>query len=436
MCRIGQKHFLALAVKMTVVVRREIREFFAGKRGKTSSNRPFCMVKQGKGKFKMVAADYRGRRTYKRRCHNEDVKRDTLTGDASYLPKPEAHILSTRIGDKNNLPAAKHSPVKFGRRYKQRVGSFGVLRAFTAGMQGRGERETPEETRRTAASSGTIRTCENPGATPPEVKPDSHWWEASSLTATPPQTRPYGENFPNGARSHVICEPSGWPRVTTRFAICRTLLSVALKKGGFLEGEPPLHCLSGTAGLRRGRRSAAGQFKLSRQVHLPATMGDTRKYFQPTYFVLASSVTFPLCNAQRSCIQYLASSPAAFPGGTVNTKMARRVQSLIKIPEVTLNFVHEVNAFGSELDAFEDAVKSLFNELLHADPLEDLDENVFTATSTYSPATHSANYQNIRKLTTLHLNRITNLPADKSANLQSVKQFVNTLNKNAHDLKG
>ncbi|KAJ8876808.1 hypothetical protein PR048_021255 [Dryococelus australis] len=36
--------------------------------------------------------------------------------------------------------------------------------------------------------SSTIPTCENPGATPPDIEPGSSRWEASSLTTTPPQT--------------------------------------------------------------------------------------------------------------------------------------------------------------------------------------------------------------------------------------------------------
>ncbi|KAJ8868528.1 hypothetical protein PR048_030056 [Dryococelus australis] len=42
---------------------------------------------------------------------------------------------------------------------------------FSAVLRGRGKREIPEETRRPAASSGTIRTCGDPGATPPGTAP-------------------------------------------------------------------------------------------------------------------------------------------------------------------------------------------------------------------------------------------------------------------------
>ncbi|KAJ8866487.1 hypothetical protein PR048_032330 [Dryococelus australis] len=49
-------------------------------------------------------------------------------------------------------------------------------------QHGRGKREIPEKTCRTAASS-------NPGATPPEIEPVSPMWEVSSLTTTPPRPR-------------------------------------------------------------------------------------------------------------------------------------------------------------------------------------------------------------------------------------------------------
>ncbi|KAJ8872105.1 hypothetical protein PR048_025706 [Dryococelus australis] len=47
-------------------------------------------------------------------------------------------------------------------------------------LKGGGRRETPGKTRRPAASSGTIPTCEHPGSTPPWIKPGSPWWEATA----------------------------------------------------------------------------------------------------------------------------------------------------------------------------------------------------------------------------------------------------------------
>ncbi|KAJ8881071.1 hypothetical protein PR048_017544 [Dryococelus australis] len=57
-----------------------------------------------------------------------------------------------------------------------------------AGIQGRGKWETSEKTRIPEASSSTIPTGENPGATPPGIEPGSPPWEASSLTTTPPKS--------------------------------------------------------------------------------------------------------------------------------------------------------------------------------------------------------------------------------------------------------
>ncbi|KAJ8880256.1 hypothetical protein PR048_016722 [Dryococelus australis] len=55
----------------------------------------------------------------------------------------------------------------------------------SAGMKGRGKRETSEKIRRpAAASSGTIPTCENQVIWP-EIEPGSPWWETSVLTVQP-----------------------------------------------------------------------------------------------------------------------------------------------------------------------------------------------------------------------------------------------------------
>ncbi|KAJ8866243.1 hypothetical protein PR048_032086 [Dryococelus australis] len=51
------------------------------------------------------------------------------------------------------------------------------------------KQETSEKTRRLVALSGTIPTCENSGAAPPEIKPGSLRWEASSLPTTSPRPR-------------------------------------------------------------------------------------------------------------------------------------------------------------------------------------------------------------------------------------------------------
>ncbi|KAJ8891836.1 hypothetical protein PR048_004390 [Dryococelus australis] len=54
-----------------------------------------------------------------------------------------------------------------------------------AGIQGRGKQEIPEKTRRPAASSGTIPTCENQGVTPPGIERASPRMETCGLTTTP-----------------------------------------------------------------------------------------------------------------------------------------------------------------------------------------------------------------------------------------------------------
>ncbi|KAJ8895831.1 hypothetical protein PR048_001170 [Dryococelus australis] len=51
-------------------------------------------------------------------------------------------------------------------------------------MPNGGKRESPENTNRPAASSGTIPTYENLGVTQPGIKPDSPWWQASKQQRT------------------------------------------------------------------------------------------------------------------------------------------------------------------------------------------------------------------------------------------------------------
>ncbi|KAJ8865946.1 hypothetical protein PR048_033469 [Dryococelus australis] len=60
-----------------------------------------------------------------------------------------------------------------------------VITRFANQRLGWEKREIPEKTRRPAASSGTIPTCENPGVTRPGIEPGSHWLEASRLTTQP-----------------------------------------------------------------------------------------------------------------------------------------------------------------------------------------------------------------------------------------------------------
>ncbi|KAJ8873758.1 hypothetical protein PR048_024592 [Dryococelus australis] len=81
--------------------------------------------------------------------------------------------------------------------------------------KGEVKREIPEKTRRRAVSPlGTIPKCENPGATPSVIEPDSPRCEASSLTSTPPRPRfisPLGHasylHNSGGIRLHFACHP-------------------------------------------------------------------------------------------------------------------------------------------------------------------------------------------------------------------------------------
>ncbi|KAJ8875796.1 hypothetical protein PR048_023695 [Dryococelus australis] len=55
--------------------------------------------------------------------------------------------------------------------------------------KGGAKRDIPENTRRPAASSATIPTCEKPGRYPQGIEPGSPRWEESSMTTTSPRPR-------------------------------------------------------------------------------------------------------------------------------------------------------------------------------------------------------------------------------------------------------
>ncbi|KAJ8867875.1 hypothetical protein PR048_031680 [Dryococelus australis] len=77
-----------------------------------------------------------------------------------------------------------------GRRVFSEISRFvytDMLICEYAAMKGRGKREFPEKTRRPAATSGTIPTCENPRVARPGIEPSSPWWEAS--IASPPDRK-------------------------------------------------------------------------------------------------------------------------------------------------------------------------------------------------------------------------------------------------------
>ncbi|KAJ8870636.1 hypothetical protein PR048_029659 [Dryococelus australis] len=85
----------------------------------------------------------------------------------------------------------------------------------------RGKREIPEKTRRPAASSSTIATCENPGVTLPGIEPCSPWWEASSLTAQSPRP-PFSGCYSIGLRAEKLRGDKGEISKCMRCAIAAT----------------------------------------------------------------------------------------------------------------------------------------------------------------------------------------------------------------------
>ncbi|KAJ8874887.1 hypothetical protein PR048_022777 [Dryococelus australis] len=82
---------------------------------------------------------------------------------------------------------------------KSSPGEMSTEQRRNAHLGGGGEGKSPrnEKTRRMAASSGTILTCEHPGATPPGIEQCLPRWEESSLTTTQP--RPLGKVLPTCA---------------------------------------------------------------------------------------------------------------------------------------------------------------------------------------------------------------------------------------------
>ncbi|KAJ8867513.1 hypothetical protein PR048_031315 [Dryococelus australis] len=82
-------------------------------------------------------------------------------------PLAERDGSSNRVGENNEQARCR-------KREVSRVWSG-------TGMKGRGKREIPEKTRRQAASSGMIPTCENMGGARPGNEPGSPWWEGGRL---------------------------------------------------------------------------------------------------------------------------------------------------------------------------------------------------------------------------------------------------------------
>ncbi|KAJ8883604.1 hypothetical protein PR048_015448 [Dryococelus australis] len=84
-----------------------------------------------------------------------------------------------------NQRMGKVTSKEFQRRFMEWSGDIWVaLNPFRPSVHncGGGERGIPEKTRRSAASSCSVLTCENLGATQPGIEPGSPRWEACSLT--------------------------------------------------------------------------------------------------------------------------------------------------------------------------------------------------------------------------------------------------------------
>ncbi|KAJ8867451.1 hypothetical protein PR048_031253 [Dryococelus australis] len=90
------------------------------------------------------------------------VTKEELTAENTDIFLPDSPLNILKSGKYNKVPYITGFTVDDAKMAY-------MLR--NAGMQGRGKREIPEKTRRPAASSVTIPTCEKPGATPPGTEP-------------------------------------------------------------------------------------------------------------------------------------------------------------------------------------------------------------------------------------------------------------------------
>ncbi|KAJ8883922.1 hypothetical protein PR048_015777 [Dryococelus australis] len=121
--------------------------------------------------------------------------------------------------------------------------------------KGVGKSEITEETRRPAASSGTIPTHENPGAAPPGIEPDSLRWETNSLTnlentrdsracaySSPPSPTtltPSSTNYsPLWREEDSVARREGTIHYNSRFGRLLTALTVTEVKGRGETGDP------------------------------------------------------------------------------------------------------------------------------------------------------------------------------------------------------
>ncbi|KAJ8875167.1 hypothetical protein PR048_023062 [Dryococelus australis] len=113
--------------------------------------------------------------------------------DEPCVPRPNElyAVCSVIVEQKHDLPTDQ---LPTGETVGERCGEIcAALKIEYGATLECGAGEIPEKTRRPAAFSATIPTCENLGAAPPGIENGSSGWEASSLTTTPP--RPWEDNW-------------------------------------------------------------------------------------------------------------------------------------------------------------------------------------------------------------------------------------------------
>ncbi|KAJ8894417.1 hypothetical protein PR048_007069 [Dryococelus australis] len=150
-------------------------------------------------------------------------------------------------------------------------------------MKGRGKRDMPEKTRRPMVSSSTFPTCKNP-VTRPGIEPGSPWWEASILTAQPPQS-PHHSTLAQYSPSSVTADNQCAVDIGifVRTTVESTLHVTELPKFSALaNGEHIAACISQSGRKARAQRLAqpirewASQSRLSALSRAPKSAGVAR----------------------------------------------------------------------------------------------------------------------------------------------------------------
>ncbi|KAJ8867976.1 hypothetical protein PR048_031785 [Dryococelus australis] len=107
-------------------------------------------------------------------------------------PKTGAALFYTHTAEREQLSDSHKTPYdgvkrcrerKINIKTSERVNVDGEMRWewSSAGIKEQRKRDTPEKTRKSVASSGTISNCENPGEAWPGGKPGSPMWEERTL---------------------------------------------------------------------------------------------------------------------------------------------------------------------------------------------------------------------------------------------------------------